>query len=166
MSLVLCLATASAYSYLCVREWYETRAHGIIKLEIFDYESKGWGGFCSFTTENLHCRRGPSGRSHVLTSNMPTIIGADGFFVSIVSMRYEGSRDSGLPPLSGTRVALIIRPTYLLVLFAILPAIALLLWLLPKRPGPGHCRCGYVLTGNVSGVCPECGTKVMRSGLP
>ncbi|MFH1748612.1 MAG: hypothetical protein ABIG44_16375 [Planctomycetota bacterium] len=26
---------------------------------------------------------------------------------------------------------------------------------------PGHCRkCGYNLTGNVSGVCPECGTPV------
>ena len=25
----------------------------------------------------------------------------------------------------------------------------------------GHCRsCSYNLTGNVSGVCPECGTKV------
>ena len=25
----------------------------------------------------------------------------------------------------------------------------------------GHCReCGYNLTGNTSGVCPECGTKI------
>jgi hypothetical protein len=25
---------------------------------------------------------------------------------------------------------------------------------------PGHCpRCGYDLTGNVSGMCPECGTR-------
>ncbi len=30
-----------------------------------------------------------------------------------------------------------------------------------KVPPPGHCRqCGYNLTGNVSGVCPECGTKI------
>ena len=30
---------------------------------------------------------------------------------------------------------------------------------------PGHCRtCGYDLTGNVSGVCPECGTAIARSG--
>ena len=30
-----------------------------------------------------------------------------------------------------------------------------------KRPRPGHCRsCRYNLTGNVSGVCPECGRKI------
>ncbi len=28
---------------------------------------------------------------------------------------------------------------------------------------PGHCqKCGYNLTGNVSGVCPECGTKIEK----
>lgn len=27
-----------------------------------------------------------------------------------------------------------------------------------RRPPPGHCQeCGYNLTGNTSGVCPECG---------
>ena len=26
-----------------------------------------------------------------------------------------------------------------------------------KKPKPGHCGCGYDLTGNVSGTCPECG---------
>lgn len=26
---------------------------------------------------------------------------------------------------------------------------------------PGHCRaCGYNLTGNVSGICPECGGRI------
>jgi hypothetical protein len=30
-----------------------------------------------------------------------------------------------------------------------------------QRPANGHCHaCGYDLTGNVSGVCPECGTPV------
>ena len=32
---------------------------------------------------------------------------------------------------------------------------------LRKRERPSNCsRCGYDLTGNVSGVCPECGTKI------
>lgn len=33
-------------------------------------------------------------------------------------------------------------------------------WRTPKRALQGFCkRCGYDLTGNVSGVCPECGVK-------
>jgi hypothetical protein len=37
--------------------------------------------------------------------------------------------------------------------------IAYLWWRDRHRYRPGHCRtCGYDLTGNVSGVCPECGT--------
>ncbi len=33
-----------------------------------------------------------------------------------------------------------------------------LLWYRDRRPPKGHCPiCGYDLTGNVSGVCPECG---------
>jgi hypothetical protein len=31
----------------------------------------------------------------------------------------------------------------------------------PKPPRPGRCRsCDYDLTGNVSGVCPECGMQI------
>lgn len=31
-------------------------------------------------------------------------------------------------------------------------------WMMLRRVPPGHCaRCGYNLTGNTSGVCPECG---------
>ena len=34
-----------------------------------------------------------------------------------------------------------------------------------RRPKPGHCRkCGYNLTGNVSGVCSECGEATTRPG--
>lgn len=33
-------------------------------------------------------------------------------------------------------------------------------WYFYRRPPFGHCqRCEYDLTGNVSGVCPECGAK-------
>jgi hypothetical protein len=37
---------------------------------------------------------------------------------------------------------------------------ALLVWADRRRIRPGHCReCGYDLTGNVSGRCPECGAS-------
>jgi hypothetical protein len=39
---------------------------------------------------------------------------------------------------------------------------AILWWLDRRSRSPGHCRkCGYNLTGNVSGRCPECGTMVI-----
>jgi hypothetical protein len=34
-------------------------------------------------------------------------------------------------------------------------------------PPPGHCvTCGYDLTGNTSGTCPECGTAVAKGVRP
>ena len=38
-----------------------------------------------------------------------------------------------------------------------------ILWYRDRQPKPGHCQqCGYDLTGNESGVCPECGTEVKQ----
>ena len=38
---------------------------------------------------------------------------------------------------------------------------AILWWRDRRRIPLGHCQhCGYDLTGNVSGVCPECGTEI------
>jgi hypothetical protein len=52
----------------------------------------------------------------------------------------------------------------LLVLLLGVPATALLWWL--DRQRPGFCReCGYDLTGNVSGRCPECGTPTPDPSL-
>lgn len=49
-------------------------------------------------------------------------------------------------------------PIWLPFLALLLPT--LLLWRLDRRrPPPGHCRCGYNLTGLTSGRCPECGTE-------
>ncbi len=39
-------------------------------------------------------------------------------------------------------------------------------WRRGRRRKPGHCGCGYDLTGNVSGRCPECGETTDRSLPP
>ncbi len=45
--------------------------------------------------------------------------------------------------------------------FVIVAVPTLLVWRFwPKPVKPGHCRCGYDLHGNESGVCPECGVEV------
>ena len=48
-----------------------------------------------------------------------------------------------------------------LVLIAI--PTAFLWWRESRRPKPGHCPCGYDLTGNVSGKCPECGRETSNA---
>ena len=61
---------------------------------------------------------------------------------------------SKLPGMSGLSC-----PIWMLVLPAALPT-AFLLYR-DRRYPPGHCQgCGYDLTGNESGVCPECGRAV------
>ena len=47
-------------------------------------------------------------------------------------------------------------PLWIPLLLTMIPT-TFLCWRDNRRP-PGHCAsCGYNLTGNVSGVCPECG---------
>jgi hypothetical protein len=58
----------------------------------------------------------------------------------------------------GTRVFI---PLWMPFLIAAIPT-GLLWWRDRRIPSPpGHCqKCGYNLTGNMSGTCPECGEKV------
>ncbi len=45
--------------------------------------------------------------------------------------------------------------------FVLLAVPAALLWWRDRKPPRGHCqRCGYNLTGNTSGTCPECGQPI------
>lgn len=51
-------------------------------------------------------------------------------------------------------------------LWSFLGGFLLFTWLTlrePRQSPPGHClKCGYDLKGNVSGLCPECGTAVPK----
>ncbi len=51
-----------------------------------------------------------------------------------------------------------VLPLWLLLLVIATPTA--FLWWRDRRPLPGHCPCGYDMTGNVSGTCPECGVEV------
>jgi len=51
-------------------------------------------------------------------------------------------------------------PLWCPLLLALIPS-AFLWWRDWRHTSPGHCRkCGYDLTGNESGVCPECGERI------
>jgi predicted Zn-ribbon and HTH transcriptional regulator len=68
-----------------------------------------------------------------------------------------------LPPTRGSEPYLI--ELWMLFLFVAAPT-AFLWWVDRRGLPPGHCReCGYNLTGNVSGICPECGEKIAPQQL-
>ena len=51
-------------------------------------------------------------------------------------------------------------PLWAVFLVAVIPSS--IGWRRYRRPPPGRCqKCGYDLTGNVTGVCPECGTEIL-----
>lgn len=63
-------------------------------------------------------------------------------------------------PYGGPGFSLFI-PYWLTIVTETLIGACLPAWMLHRRVREGLCvRCGYNLTGNVSGVCPECGVQV------
>lgn len=65
----------------------------------------------------------------------------------------------------GTTQGRIIIPLWLPFLLVAIPTAVL--WLRRGGSEPGHCRkCDYDLTGNISGVCPECGTAIQSGTDP
>ncbi len=61
-------------------------------------------------------------------------------------------------PHSAGGLRVVIFPLWMPLLVLAVPT-AVLWWRDRRRIQPGHCpKCGYNLTGNLSGRCPECGT--------
>ncbi|HEY8751848.1 MAG TPA: hypothetical protein VIM11_27955 [Tepidisphaeraceae bacterium] len=62
------------------------------------------------------------------------------------------------------RIVYVVLPLWPFLLVMIVPLLRFFRWVREpwiRRVEPGLCRCcSYDLTGNVSGVCPECGTAV------
>ena len=81
-----------------------------------------------------------------------------GFFVGTCQI-------GGISPFPQYNVHAATCPTWFVAgLTALLPLLRLgNHWRSKRRKPPGTCRvCGYNLTANTSGVCPECGTPVSR----
>jgi hypothetical protein len=89
-----------------------------------------------------------NGRIIVLNHEMSAVIKTNpgaGRFVASFALPYQLGLNTGwsfpLWPVPATLAAVVV--------------------LVPRsRRKPGHCRCGYNLTGNTSGTCPECGEPV------
>ena len=62
-----------------------------------------------------------------------------------------------LGPAGGMNTSLVV-PVWAPLFAVTVPTVVL--WYLERRRAPGSCRrCGYNLTGNTSGICPECGAS-------
>ena len=80
--------------------------------------------------------------------------------VNILGFAYRSWTENGVELMSFG------LPLYLfVVVFSIAPTIWLFKWRKRRKLGPNAClACGYDLTGNESGVCPECGVGVECAG--
>jgi hypothetical protein len=154
VSLALCLATGvlGVRSYFRFDEFeYDTGRYHIgvrsgfaaggleVFLLAFDFGSDSERGF--------HSWHGPF--DLVLSSPQPVnCIGRLG----ILSIKGSGWRrvDVYFPAWGGY------------ALTSVLPALLLIRFIRGRKPGDGCPQCGYNLTGNISGVCPECGTPILR----
>ena len=64
-----------------------------------------------------------------------------------------------LPHFVSGGVSVLYVPLWLPFLVVAIPSV--IVWWRSRRARRGHCeRCGYNLAGNVSGICPECGTAI------
>ena len=134
-----------------------------------------WGLSIRWAATLLYCKQGPAmgvGFGHGVLFCSAYKQPPAGLFEDGNSFRFHlhdiapRARTYGLfwPTLFGNELGMgmgtIVMPLWLFPAAALMPT-ALLFWRDRRRIPPGHCqRCGYDLTGNVSGVCSECGTPI------
>ena len=79
-----------------------------------------------------------------------------GFWVIILAHEFYWTPELTLP--TPTMGFLLLIPRWIPFLLIAIPTF--IAWRRDRKPPPGHCACGYNLTGNVSGRCSECGAAV------
>ena len=87
------------------------------------------------------------------------IVGWGLVWPSVNQIVYAPRSTNVFPRSNITRVTRIITIPFWLCFAVVLIPTVILVWIDRRRSLPGHCPCGYDLTGNVSGVCPECGRE-------
>ncbi|MBN1513453.1 MAG: hypothetical protein JXB13_15665 [Phycisphaerae bacterium] len=106
--------------------------------------------------ERLHCTA-----AH-LTEAHTQLAGATGFGWVDTSVRDHQWSLIGRYARYGVSCSNVSIPLGLVLLPFAVPTV--ILWHRDRRPPKGNCQsCGYDLTGNVTGVCPECGEVVART---
>lgn len=87
-----------------------------------------------------------------------------GPFLGLEFARSVSEMDSNIYKITTAKIPLV----HLFIIFAAYSTLVLIKTIRGRhRVKPGHCsKCGYDLTGNISGVCPECGTTIFRKSEP
>jgi len=163
-SLLICLAMVSLWvisysrtSRLSVFSFGEFHAGGVLRGRLFivrEYRRRPPG-----TVPEVKLDYGlialPSDPDGPRESEVPQVFSIGGV---------EGWRGSFIGRWRSTYVV----PMWIVVLTTLIIPIFYLRRRWQLRPiVPGHCRgCGYNLTGNTSGVCPECGRAFERRTMP
>ena len=119
-----------------------------------------WTGFNVYHSTERYCLRWRAlgGQTALLYDGGLEIVGPVKVSLGLIGFTFEATATRGWQYLS------VSAPLWgLAILFSLYPTVGFIRapvqrWRRRKR---GVCvRCGYNLTGNVSGVCPECGTEV------